>query len=226
VENKPTALIIGGSSGLGLELGFLLSSTHNVVVTGRENPKDNRLNFQPVFLYPQTKFPSGLAWQVEKNVKIDLLIYSVGFYQDGRIDELTDTNIDHMVNVGLLAPAKLLQRILKQQGILPGFIAITSTSQWTPRLCEPVYTAVKAGLGMLANSISKDDRVGKVLVAAPAGMNTKFWRNNPKDLSGMLDPKWVAEQILQRYDEKFKYRCMHILRGPTRVEVVETRLAS
>ncbi len=76
---------------------------------------------------------------------------------------------------------------------------------------------------MLSNSVSFDERVGKVLVAGPAGMNTRFWEKNPRDMSNMLDPKWVAEQILDQYSGNFKYKFARILRGPARVEVVETR---
>src|SRR3989338_6779319 len=128
-----------------------------------------------------------------------------------------------MEDIGLLAPALIVQRIIKKQGSLAGFIAITSTSQWTPRLLEPMYTAVKAGLAMLANSLSLDPRIGKVLVAGPAGMATRFWENNPRDMSKMLDPKWVAEQIIQLYADDFEYKFSRIMRDPPRVEIVETR---
>lgn len=146
-----------------------------------------------------------------------------GFYQEGNISDVSDEDIANMTNVGLLAPAMLLQRILKKQDKLAGFIAVTSTSQWTPRLLEPIYTAVKSGLGMLANSVSLDERIDRVLVAGPAGMNTRFWENSPRDMSTMLDPKWVAEQVLDQYSGDFKYKLARILRGPARVEVIETR---
>src|SRR3989344_3159537 len=111
-----------------------------------------------------------------------------------------------MLHVGLTAPVTILNRILKNQKSLPGFIAITSTSQWTPRLLEPVYTAVKAGLGMFANSLSLDERVGKTMVAAPAGMKTNFWATTDKDISDMLDPEWVADQMLIQWSDSFKYK--------------------
>ena len=129
-----------------------------------------------------------------------------------------------MLNVGLVAPINILNRILKYQSSLSGFIAITSTSQWTPRLFEPAYTTVKAGLGMFGNSVSLDLRVGKVLVAAPSGMKTDFWRDSSRDMSMMLDPKWVAQKIIDLYNEDgFDYKFAKILRKPPRVEVIEKR---
>ena len=77
---------------------------------------------------------------------------------------------------------------------------------------------------MFANSLSLDSQVGKVLVAAPAGMKTSFWRETTKDTSDMLDPKWVAEQIVKSYnDGQFDYKFIKILRNPPRVEVADAR---
>ena len=99
---------------------------------------------------------------------------------------------------------------------------ITSSSQYTARELEPSYTMVKSGLGMLGASLSLDSTIGKVLVAAPSGMKTPFWKKN-KDTSEYLDPKWVAEQILDLWVGPFKYRFAKILRSPERVVIEETR---
>lgn len=223
-SSKPYALIIGGTSGLGLELGLALTQTHKVVVTGRHDPRQELLNFQYLDISPRSYFlGTDIDNLVQKYPQLNLLVYAAGFYQEGTISDLSDPDIAGMINVGLLAPILLLQRFLSKQSQLPGFIAVTSTSQWTPRLLEPVYTAVKAGLGMLANSVSLDERVGKVLVIGPAGMRTRFWDQNPRDMSTMLDPKLVAEQILNLYEGNFKYKFARILREPARIEVVETR---
>jgi NAD(P)-dependent dehydrogenase (short-subunit alcohol dehydrogenase family) len=224
-QHNRRALIVGGSSGLGLELAQLLTSSYNVTVTGRRNPENKNLDFCGFDLSDTKNLTKSIDRLLEEVGRVDLCVYAAGFYQEGTISDLSDEEILAMVNVGLLAPIFLLQRLLKKQKSLKDFIAVTSTSQWTPRLLEPVYTATKAGLGMLANSLSCDARVGKVLVAAPAGMNTRFWENHPRDNDTvLLDPFWVAKQIIeQHYTEKFKYRFVRILRGPARVEVVESR---
>lgn len=228
VEHENIALIAGGTSGLGLEMARLLRSENNfkVYVTGRREPVDKQLSFVYFNIDSQTdqlprridKVLSGLPEQ------IDLFVCAMGFYQEGSMKQFSDEDILKMMNVGLVAPTLILSRILNRQGQLPGFIAITSTSQWTPRIYEPVYTTVKAGLGMLANSLSLDPQVGKVLVVGPAGMKTNFWADIERDTSKMLEPTWVAEQICQLYfGDNFKYKCARILREPSRVEVVEKR---
>ena len=127
-----------------------------------------------------------------------------------------------MVRVGLTSPAMMLQRILQKQEHLDGFIAVTSTSQSVPRLREPVYTAAKAGLGMLAKSVSLDPQVSKTLVVAPAGMKTNFWKGAERE-GELLEPQWVAKQIINLYEGGFAYKYARILRGPPRVEAIDER---
>ncbi len=216
-------LVIGGSSGLGLEIALIFAKNNKVFVTGRHDPKDDRVTFLRLDL-DSDSLGQGVTQLLTELPCIDTLAYAAGFYQEGKISDLSDADIEKMNRVGLLASALFLQKILHAQEVLPGFIAITSTSQWTPRLLEPMYTAVKAGLGMLANSVSLDDRVGKVLVVGPGGMSTQFWERSgapvPKDA---LKTKWVAEKIIELWAGTFEYKFARVLRGPARVEVVETR---
>lgn len=227
-REQNTALIVGGTSGLGAELATLLKSENNfkVYVTGRKKPQDQQLNFIHFDIDADTEQLPYLIHEVLSQLpqQIDLFIYAAGFYQSGTMKQLPDEDIRRMLNVGLIAPTIILNRILNHQEKLPGFIAITSTSQWTPRIYEPVYTAAKAGLGMLANSLSLDPQVEKVLVVGPGGMKTGFWANTGQDTGNMMEPKWVAEQIHQLYfADEFKYKCVRILREPTKVEIIEKR---
>ncbi|HVN26700.1 MAG TPA: SDR family oxidoreductase [Candidatus Paceibacterota bacterium] len=221
-----TALIVGGTSGLGLEIADLLKSRYdNVVITGRKDPKVKGLTFAALPLGSGQGFPIPMDHLVTDHAPFDTVVYNPGFYQEGRISDLTDKQILDMVNVGFLGAAMLMQRILKSQGTLRRFVAITSTSQWTPRELEPVYTGVKAALGMFANSLSLDKRIERTLVAAPAGMKTPFWEGLSKDTSAMLEPKWVADQICIHlyFKGSYSYCYLRILRDPPRTEIVETR---
>ncbi len=144
-----------------------------------------------------------------------------GYYQEGTVDELTDNDIASMTNVGITAPAMLIRRLKTNPGAPLKVMLITSSSQYTPREREPLYAATKAGLGMLGACLGLDSELGKVLVIAPSGMKTPFW-DETKDTTGYLEPKWVAEKIIELSSGPFKYKYAKILRGPERVEVVET----
>ncbi len=217
-----TALIVGGTSGLGLCLAEkLAASKYDVIVTGRTDPKNPKLKFKKLDLSDYSKSADGIKRLVRGLPQIDLLVYAAGYFLDGTISELKEAQIDEMLSVGLRAPVLFL-RLMTRHG-LDGFVAVTSTSQWTPRPKEPIYTATKSGLGMLANSVSLDPKVKKVMVAGPAGMKTPFWRSTKTDTSEYLDPEWAADQVLNQWQGKFKYKFVQILRQPARVKVVEER---
>lgn len=213
-------MIVGGTSGVGLELAKLFAQAKmDVYVTGRQDPLADDLHFVHLDLSTWHWLPSRVKAAVMQVPQIDVFVYAAGFYQEGRLDDLDDVEIDRMMNVGLAAPVFLLRTILRMQDNLEAFIAVTSTSQWTPRLLEPVYTAVKAGLAALAHSVSLDERVQQVLVAGPAAMATPFWEKDGRDTTAMLDPAWVAEQITAELACNERYREVSILRDPARVEV-------
>lgn len=218
-------LIIGGTSGLGLELATEYHKQgHHVFVTGRQDPKKPGIQFYKFFVTADSKETIAAINQLIQEIPpMNTLIYCAGFYQEGTIDQLQDNQILTMVHTGLTVPALLIQRLKNNPKKPLKVILITSSSQYTPREKEPVYTAVKAGLGMLGNSLGLDPDIGKVLVIAPSGMKTPFWRNNKKDTAGMLEPSWVAQQIIELSSGPFKYKYAKILRDPQSIEVVEQR---
>lgn len=201
----------------------LAAGGYAVHVTGRTDPKVKELTFHQLNL-SGAKMVQDIEKLTQSLPKIDLLVHAAGFYQEGRVTDLSDKQIEDMLNVGGRSLVYGLRALLKKQADLPELITITSTSQWTPRQLEPIYNFVKAGAGHFTNAMAEDGRIAKVMVAAPAGMNTPFWKYRPdRDTSTMLDPKWVAGQIMQARAQRYKYKYIRILREPPRVEEVETR---
>lgn len=216
-------LIIGGTSGLGLELARQLLPDYNVHVVGRNDPSVELLTFHRIDLNHQDGSVQKIRDLVSKLPKIDMLIHSVGFYQEGTITELSENQIYEMMEVCLMSAISLTRELLISQKELSIFVAVTSTSQYTPRLLEPVYTAAKAGLGAYANSLSLDPRMKKTLVVGPAGMKTKFHSGRKVDMSTYLSPTWTASQIIELLQDEYSYKYARILRDPAHVEVKEIR---
>lgn len=225
----PRALVVGGTSGLGLDLAKRLAKVNDeVVITGREKPGKShmaKMRFFHLELSSDKALRSALVrMRVQDLGRFDTIVYSAGFSQTGKLYHLSTPEISWMINVGLFAPAFLIRNHISAYGSLSKLILITSTSQWKARVDEPVYCATKAGLGMLGECLGKDEAIGKVLVAAPAGMQSNFRRKEPEkgeDLK-FLKTSWVADMIMGSMEDTFKYRFMKILRNPPRVEVVET----
>jgi short-subunit dehydrogenase len=218
--SEKSCLVIGGTSGLGFEIAKQFRELGDrVVITGRQNPKE----------YGELDLgPNGLVKRIEELVKglprLNSLVYAAGYYQEGRITDLSEEEIETMLNVGERGLIYSVRAILNKQDELDELITITSTSQWTPRQKEPAYNAAKAAAGHFSNGMAEDGRIKKVLVAGPAGMQTKFWDGVERDdLHTMMDPTWVAEQVIKLRNSDKKYRFARILREPQRVELVEER---
>lgn len=218
-----TVLIIGGSSGLGLEIAKKLSKDNQVIVTGRKIPKLKTVEFRKFDLI-QKNLPSAIEEFVKGLPRVDCLIYAAGFYQEGTVTDLSEKQIEDMIDVGGRALVYFARAVLNKQGNLKELITITSTSQWTPRKLEPIYNFVKAAAGHFSNSLAEDGRVEKVLVVGPSGMKTDFWREiNHPEWDKFLEPEWVAEQINKARGGKYRYKYIRILRDPGRIEEVEKR---
>ena len=220
---KKNILVVGGTSGIGLQLArHYVDDGHKVCVTGRKRPDLPGADFQEFHI---TDDIPALARDADRVVScfktVHTLIYSAGFLQRGHIDTLGDDELATMVNVGLMAPMMLIQRLKKRSDWSLKTMLVTSSSQYTPREFEPAYCATKSALGMLGASLVRDKNLGKVLVVAPSGIKTAFWDGTDQDTDTMLDPLWVSEQIVELSSGAFKYKYARILRNPPRVEVVE-----
>jgi len=216
-------LIVGGTAGLGLELAKKLQPIYQTVhIVGRTDPEVESLTFKQMDLHSATII-EDIDTYIKDIPTIDLLVHAPGFYQEGTVTDLSTDEINQMVNVCLMSAVWFTRSILGKQLSLPAFVAVTSTSQYTPRLLEPIYTIAKAGLGAYANSLSLDKRVCKTLVAGPAGMKTKFHEGREVNMSTYLDPQWVASEIIELLDGEYSYKYARILREPAHSEIKELR---
>lgn len=195
-------------------------------VTGRQEPdiaKYPRIEYQQLAITDDAaELTLGIDRVLGRFVGVNTLVYSAGFLQRGHIHTLPDAALQTMTNVGLLAPMMLVQRLKQNLDTPLKIMLITSSSQYTPRELEPAYCAVKSGLGMLGASLVRDHDIGKVLVVAPSGINSKFWEGTSEDTSTMLDVEWVARQVVELSSGVFKYKYAKLLRNPARVDIVET----
>lgn len=218
-----STLIIGGTSGLGFELAKDISGTgEDVIVTGRRDIEEQGVA-REAFELSGPNLPERISELVSRLPHIDTLIYAAGYFQEGRVTDLSNEQIEEMIDVGGRALIYFARDLLKKQDGLKELITITSTSGWTPRQLEPIYNFVKAGAGHFSNGLAEDGRIGKVLVVGPAGMATNFWEKSPRDMSVMLDPAWVSEEIMKLRRDDYRYRFAKIMREPARVEITETR---
>jgi NAD(P)-dependent dehydrogenase (short-subunit alcohol dehydrogenase family) len=190
---------------------------------GRHDPEQEGLVYLPLDITDDAnKVSADIDGTLKKTGPIDMFVYSAGFFEQGTLGEIDDEHIRKVINIGMMTPALFISKILKTQKQIDNVIFVTSTSQWIPRLKEPLYAATKAGLSMLGNSLSLDPQVGKTLVIGPSGMDTPFWQGGKR--SGvLLDPVWVAQETYRLLKESFVYRLVRVTRDPPKVTIVEER---
>jgi len=211
-------LIIGGTKGLGIETAKLLAARgENVVVTGRTDPQVEGVGF---YAHDLTSKDLGKSFRsmLKTLPVVDRIIYNAGILHEAHITDFTQKQIEDMVHIGLMGLMLCVQETLKKQGKIDELVTITSTSQFTPREKESTYNAVKAGAAHFTEGISLDPRVKRCLVVAPAGMATSFYDGSGRDLADMMNPKDVAQQLVNIIDDTSKqFEFALIMRGPSRV---------
>lgn len=220
---KKNIMIVGGTSGVGKELASrYIRDGHSVCVTGRQNPELDGAVFQELAITGDLqKLAADIDRVLQGVSNLNTLIYAAEYLQRGYIDGLSDNDLQTMVNVGLLAPMMLIRRLKPGTATPLKVVLVTSSSQYVPRELEPAYCATKSGLGMLGASLARDFGVGKVLVVAPSGIDTPFWKGTDENTTTMLDAGWVANQIIDLSGGAFKYKYAKLMRDPARVDVVE-----
>ncbi len=216
-------LIIGGSHGIGWELANLYAQPQDTVtITGRTAPSPLAPN---IIFYPldlsANDYANNIRQCITKLAPIDRLVYAAGYYQEGSITDLTEAQIQAMIQVCGSGFILASRAILLQQKELAECIVITSSSQWIPRQLEPIYNFAKAGVAHFAQALSLDTRIGKLLVAGPTGTKTAFHANRKIDMSTYHEPKWVAQTIATEAAGNYRYKFIKVLRDPARVETVE-----
>lgn len=170
-----TALIIGGTGGIGLELAIHMAQmNYMVLVAGRTSPKSHKEyasrissehlsnNFHHIpwtYLNPM----QGLATLEDalgKEPTIDVLIISFGPYGESSLQEASPEQWQTLVESNLIFPGMVTSWILpmmqKNGGGKILFFGATGSDQIQGKKRTAIYQAAKTGISVLAKSIAKE----------------------------------------------------------------------
>ena len=195
-------LVIGGTSGIGLDVANRRALSGPVIITGRNKRQaPDNLDFMRLELGDLKTVEASIASFAAMLPEIDCLVYAAGFYQEGELGSLGASDIGQMLSVGSFAPTLLINELLAQQGHLNQLVLIGSSSGYTPRPLEPVYCLTKAGYPILAKLLAAGGQVTTALAIEPSGTKTGFWRDYPgKVAADFLEPEWVGAQTILQLD--------------------------
>jgi short-subunit dehydrogenase len=211
------AIITGGGTGLGKELGKLLSKEYHIVLLGRTKEKleDAANEIRETggeVSYAVLDVRSPLEVEQVSSTEllqddIGLLIHNAGVGYFGPLTEAKDVELEAMFETNVLGPIRLTKGLLPQlEKNKSTILNIISTAGLRGKKNESLYVASKFALRGFGESLQKEyDGSGiRVVNAYMGGMNTPFWdeTDHISDRSRLRSPQEVAEIIVDQYQSK------------------------
>ncbi|BCB02761.1 SDR family NAD(P)-dependent oxidoreductase [Bacillus sp. KH172YL63] len=212
-----TAIITGGGSGLGKELGKLLSGQgFHIFLLGRtpERLQEAAADIESIggkVTYTTLDIRSNedierFAENHLQDHELSLLIHNAGVGHFGPFQDSTDDELVSMFETNALGPIRLTKALLPKLEQGSTVLNIISTAGLRGKKNESLYVASKFALRGFGESLQKEFEGSgpRVVNAYMGGMDTPFWENSDhiSDPSRLRSPKEVAELILRSYEEE------------------------
>ncbi|MBI2009753.1 MAG: SDR family oxidoreductase [Candidatus Chisholmbacteria bacterium] len=203
-----TALVTGGSSGLGLSIAKqLLQEKVKVVICGRSQAGITKATKQlgtsnlVAEACDVSNFSQVTAF-TKKIGHIDILINNAGVWLEGALENNSVEKINETIDVnlkGVIYTTKAVLPQMKQKN--DGYIVnISSTSGIKEKENQAVYVASKYGVRGFTDSLKLDLKNTniKVMGLYPGGMNTPLFKKAgyPKENQDWMDPDKVADVVV------------------------------
>ncbi len=220
---RRTAVIVGGSSGIGRETALkLLSKGYRVFNVSRTPFKGERVTTYPADAAREGEIAAAVLHCGEETGAIDLVVYSAGFSMAAPIEHAKSGDYRYLFEVNYFGAVETLRAaapFLKRRG--GRAILVGSMGADLPIPYDSFYSSSKAALSMLAREADMELRPYGVRVSAllPGGTATDFTYNRrvykePESLSyspsvkkasaalanmeqGGVSPSIVAEAVLK-----------------------------
>jgi short-subunit dehydrogenase len=213
---RKISVISGGSGGLGLAIAeILVKSGKDVLILGRDSEKLTRAA-KKLSRLSRNAHVSTMVCNIghdedvrktgkflhEHKIITEYLFNNAGRGLTAPADTSTSEMIDDIFEPSLKGMILLTSEILK---ITPEkeeltIVNIMSTSALFGRDQETIYCAAKWGARGYTEALRTELKGTKrnIIAVYPGGMKTDFWKiqGQDRDISGFMDPKEVAEKIV------------------------------
>ncbi|MDD4316735.1 MAG: SDR family NAD(P)-dependent oxidoreductase [Clostridia bacterium] len=175
--NKKVALVIGGSSGIGLATArLLLQKGYTVFNASRRACPDER-----VFSIETDVSIDGAILNAVKKASAEgdlkVIVYSAGFSMACPVEYVEESRYRYLFEVnffGVITTVKAAMAAMQERG--GKIIAISSVASSVPIAYDPYYCASKAALEMFFHTVQMEleERNIRLSVVCPGGTATPF----------------------------------------------------
>ena len=193
-----TWLITGISRGLGRALAqAALHRGDTVIGTVRNGAADldagtGKLHLLHLDIADREAAEPAVARAFELGGRIDVVVNNAGYGLLGAIEEATDAEVEHLFEVNVFGPFRLIRAALPRLRAQESghIVNVTSIAGRAPMASSGAYAAAKSAMEGLSRSLSQE--VGplgiKVTAVAPGGFRTDFLSDHSiRRSSGMGD---------------------------------------
>jgi NAD(P)-dependent dehydrogenase (short-subunit alcohol dehydrogenase family) len=153
------AVVTGGSSGIGREVGRQLSAAgYDVVLTARR-PEPLRAAAEAIgaaWVAADTAQPDQFAAVVAEAGALDLIVHAAGVMDGTFVRKESLETFEHIVRTNLTSAFVVAHEALPAMGPGGRFVFLSSSSAHAPQPGRSAYSASKAGLNAFAGAFRRE----------------------------------------------------------------------